>query len=128
MGQDLVVSRESETALRVLLIGSYPSLTRALRRGLEGEGFTVDVAGPDRGRGDPVGEEYDAVVLDMKSPGDPTLPVVQSWRRCGLRAPVLALTSPDGPGDLAPAVDAWLAKPFDLNALLTRLHALVRGT
>jgi hypothetical protein len=39
----------------------------------------------------------------------------------------LALTSPDGPGGSTPAVDAWLAKPFDLDDLLTRLYALVGG-
>jgi DNA-binding response OmpR family regulator len=112
--------------VRVLLICSYPPLTRALRRGLEEEGFTVDVACPDRG-GVSAGQEYDAVVLDMEPPGSPALPAVQHRHRCGLRAPVLALVCPDGPGALTPAVDAWLAKPFALDDLLTRLHALVRG-
>jgi DNA-binding response OmpR family regulator len=125
MDQDDVTSCETAAAARVLLIGTYPPLTRALRRGLEEEGFAVDVACPGRGKGIPVGDGYDAVVVDMKSSGD-ALPPVR--RRCGLRAPVLALASPDGPGELTPAVDAWLAKPFDLNDLLTRLHALVRGT
>jgi DNA-binding response OmpR family regulator len=127
MGQEQVASRKAGTAIRVLLIGSYPPLTRVLRRGLEEEGFTVDVACLDRGGGAPVGEKYDAVVLDMKSPGDPTLPAVQHWRRCGLRGPVLALAPPDGLGEFATAVDAWLAKPFDLDDLLTRLRALAHG-
>jgi DNA-binding response OmpR family regulator len=127
MQQNLEASRKAGVAIRVLVTGSYPPLTRALRRGLEEEGFTVDVAGPDQGGGAPVGEEYAAVVLDIKSSGDPALPAVQHWRRCGLRAPVLVLSPPDGPGDLAPSVDAWMAKPFDLDDLLSRLHALVRG-
>jgi DNA-binding response OmpR family regulator len=127
MGQAFAASRQAGDAVRVLLIGNYPPLTRALRRGLEEEGFSVDIACPDRGGGAPGAEEYDAVVLDMKSPGDATLPEVRHWYRCGLHTPVLVLCSPDGPGDLTPAVDAWLAKPFDLNDLLTRLRALVRG-
>jgi DNA-binding response OmpR family regulator len=111
----------------VLLIGSHAPLTKALRRGLEEEGFAVDVACPTEIMREHCGEGYDAVVLDIKSPGDPVLLAVRHWRRCGLRAPVLALSSPDGPGDLAPALDAWLAKPFDLDVLLTRLRALVRS-
>jgi two-component system, OmpR family, response regulator len=127
MGQDFAAGRKAGDAIRVLLIGSYPPLLRALRRGLEEEGFSVDIACPNRGKGAPDAEQYDAVVLDMKSPYDPALPQVRHWRRCGLCAPVLVLSSPDGPGDLTTAVDAWLAKPFDLNDLLTRLRALVRG-
>jgi DNA-binding response OmpR family regulator len=116
-----------EIAARVLLIGSYPPLMRALRRWLEEEGFTIDVACPDRGEDVPGGWQYDAVVVDIKSSGDPALPAVRRWRQCGLRSPVLALTSPDGPGDLAPCIDAWLAKPFALDDFLARLRALVRG-
>jgi DNA-binding response OmpR family regulator len=111
----------------VLLVGSYALLSKALRRGLEEEGFTVDVACPDRGGCAPVGEEYDAVVVDLKSSGDPALSSVLRWRRCGLLAPVLALAPPSGPGDLTPAADAWLAKPFDLDDLLNLLRALVRA-
>jgi DNA-binding response OmpR family regulator len=63
----------------------------------------------------------------MKSSGASALSKVQHWRQCGRRVPILALSSPDGPGDLTSAVNAWLAKPFGLNALVARLHALVRG-
>jgi|SRR5581483_5424312 len=117
-------SRKAGTAVRVLLIGSYPPLVSALRRGLEEEGFTVEVACPGA---PPVGDECDVVLLDLKSSGDPALPAVEHWRRCGLRAPVLALGPPGGPGALTRAVDDWLAKPFDLDELLSRLHALACG-
>lgn len=127
MWQDLVVSCNASDGIRVLLIGSYPPLTKALRRGLEEEGFSVDIDCSNRGGVAPGAEKYDAVILDMKFPDDPPLADVRHWRRCGLHAPMLVLCSPDGPGDLTPAVAAWLAKPFDLDDLLTRLRALVRG-
>jgi DNA-binding response OmpR family regulator len=111
----------------VLLLGSYPPLTRVLRLALEEEGFTVHVACPDRPEGASIREECDVVVLDVKSSGDSALSVVRRWCRGGLRAPVLALVTPHVSTDLTSTVDAWLAKPFDLNDLLATLRALVRS-
>ena len=131
MTQVLVESRKAGVRrgapARVLLLCSSWLLTRALRRLLEEEGFTVEVACPGRD-GDALAAvgEYDAIVLDMKRPGEPALSAVQRWHQGGLRAPLLVLAPPDGPGDLVPAYD-WLAKPFDLDDPLARLRALVRS-
>jgi DNA-binding response OmpR family regulator len=127
MERECPASCTAPRAARVLVIGNYAPLTRALRRGLEEEGFTVDVATSFPGEGDPFAERYDAVILDINGSGASALSAVEQWRRCGLRAPLLALSSPDGPGDVAPEVDDWLPKPFALNDLLTRLHALARA-
>jgi two-component system OmpR family response regulator len=126
MEQDPVASRKVGTAVHVLLIGSYPPLTRALRQALEEEGFTVDVACPGDERVVAVAAaEVDAIVLDRMRPGEPNLSTVRSWRQLRPRAPVLLLASPDGPGDLAQAISDWLAKPFDVDAFLDRLRALI---
>jgi two-component system OmpR family response regulator len=116
--------------MHVLLVGYHNLMARALQRGLEEEGFTVDVAygGPGGAPQAPTAA-YDAIVLDLPGRPDAGLALVQGWRRAGLTAPVLVLGPPHGPGDRADAPDAegddWLIKPFALEELLGRLRALV---
>jgi DNA-binding response OmpR family regulator len=120
-----------EGAMQVLLIGVYRPLLQALRRGLEEEGFTVDVAYPGpNGNGSVRAGDCDVVLLDVGRPVDAAVVLVQSWRRAGWKTPVLALTAP-GDGDLcapepASPADDVLIKPFDFDELLARLRALAR--
>jgi DNA-binding response OmpR family regulator len=105
--------------MHVLLVGGYRPLLRALRQGLEEEGFTVHVAADGRLETRIIASAaYDAIVLDLMKPGESLLP---SWRRAGLKTPVLALTRP---GDYASGADAWLAKPFALEDFFAHLRVL----
>jgi DNA-binding response OmpR family regulator len=119
--------------MRVLLLGGYGPLVKALTRGLQEEGCTVDVACGDRAGSSEISLlGYDAIILDLMRPEDVGLSLlVQGWRRAGLRTQVLALTAPESldgrvPG-LGSMADAWLTKPFALEELFARLRALVRG-
>jgi two-component system OmpR family response regulator len=115
---------------RVLLVGDYQPLLKPLKRGLEEEGFTVDVACRDRdGEAWIMTEDYNAIVLDVMRPEDAALSAVRRWRQVGLLAPVLVLT-PSGcfghpAGDLASDIDDWLTKPFHLDEFFARLQVLV---
>jgi two-component system OmpR family response regulator len=113
--------------MHVLLLGGYPPLLKALRRGLEDEGHAVDVGPvPDAGPPATSAGEYDVILLDVSGPPELGRSLLRRWRRGGLTTPVLVLTAPEG----APArgfhaaADDWLAKPFDLDELLPRLSAL----
>ncbi len=130
----LAETQENETAdvgelssTRVLLVGNYRLLLKALKQGLEEEGFTVDVT--DAAQGGIAwmpGVDYDVVVLDLMRPGADGLSPVRQWRRAGLNAAVLVLTAPGGVSDgHGTGVDGWLAKPFALDELLARLRSLV---
>jgi DNA-binding response OmpR family regulator len=101
--------------MRVLLLGSYPPLLKALRRGLEEEGHTVEVGPP---RDDVAAAAADVILLDLAGPSD----LVRGWRRDGVRTPVFVLGLPDAAPDAG--ADDWLAKPFVLDELLRRLSAL----
>jgi DNA-binding response OmpR family regulator len=117
--------------VRVLLVSGYKPLIKALKQGLEEEGFAVDVSsGGPGGSGEVPAAEYAAIVLDLMRPTEEGLSLLQRWRRGGLRTAVLALTAPSGGDDrarsLAAGADDWLAKPFALGELLARLRGLVR--
>jgi DNA-binding response OmpR family regulator len=111
--------------MRVLLVGAYRPLVKALRRGLEEEGFTVDVAGD---AAVPTAD-YGAIILDLRRARDAGLSPVRDWRLAGLKAHVLALTVPEDneeqiPG-LSSVADDSLTKPFELDELIRRLQALL---
>ena len=106
-------------------------LAAALRRGLQAEGFAVDLAhdgqeGLDRVRQ----SEYDAVVLDVMLPRLSGYRVVQALRAERNWVPVLMLSAKDGEYDQADGLDAgaddYLTKPFSYVVLVARLRALLR--
>jgi two-component system, OmpR family, response regulator len=117
--------------VRILVVDDDLSLVRAVKRGLEAEGFAVDVAhtGPDAlwRAGETA---YDAIVLDVMLPGRNGYAVCAELRRTGNWAPILMLTAKDGELDEAEALDTgaddFLSKPFSYVVLVARLRALLR--
>lgn len=103
----------------------------ALQRGLQAEGFAVDVAGDG-----PSGLElarhggYDAVILDIMLPGLSGYRVVSALRAEKNWVPVLMLSAKDGEYDQADGLDCgaddYLTKPFSYVVLVARLRALLR--
>jgi DNA-binding response OmpR family regulator len=117
--------------VRVLLVEDHKPLVRALKQGLEEEGFAVDV-GTDGEEGDYKARtaEYDVIILDLMLPKLDGLSVLQRWRRDGLKTHVLILTArgtmEDKVRGLDIGADDYLTKPFELEELLARIRALVR--
>ena len=117
--------------MRVLLVEDDRRLAGAVKRGLEGEGYAVDVAF-DGAEGLWLAEEnaYDAMVLDVMLPRLSGLDLCRRLRDAGSWVPVLMLTAKDGERDEAGALDTgaddFLSKPFSFVVLLARLRALVR--
>jgi DNA-binding response OmpR family regulator len=117
--------------MRVLLVEDHKPLVRSLKRGLEEEGFAVDVA-EDGEEGDFKGRtaNYDVIILDLMLPKMDGLSVLKSWRRMGLKTQVLLLTARDTTEDKVAGLDLgaddYLTKPFQLEELLARLRALIR--
>jgi DNA-binding response OmpR family regulator len=73
---------------------------------------------------------YDAAVLDLGLPDGDGIDVLRAVRRDGVHTPVLILTARDGlkdrVGGLNAGADDYLPKPFELEELVARLHALMR--
>ncbi|MCW2787949.1 MAG: DNA-binding response regulator [Aeromicrobium sp.] len=117
--------------MRILVVEDDKQLASALRRGLEGEGYAVDVALDGR-EGSWLATEnaYDVLVLDVMLPEVAGDALCARRREAGDWTPILMLTARSGPEQEARALDAgaddFLAKPFSFVVLQARLRALVR--
>ena len=117
--------------MRVLVVEDEIRLSAALKRGLEVEGFAVDVAanGTD-GLWLATEQTYDVIMLDILLPGINGLKLCQTLREREIWTPVLILTAKQGELDEAEALeigaDDFLSKPFSYAVLVARLRALVR--
>jgi len=117
--------------MRLLLIEDDVKLVRALQRGLQREGYAVDLAGTgDEALAQAREYDYDALVLDVMLPGTDGFTVCRELRRSEQWVPVLMLTARDHVKDRIRGLDAgaddYLVKPFDFGELLARLRALIR--
>jgi two-component system OmpR family response regulator len=117
--------------MRVLVVEDEKKVAAAVKRGLEAEGFAVDVAldGVD-GLWMATEHSYDVIVLDIMLPGKNGYKVCEELREAGNWAPVLMLTAKDGELDEAEALDTgaddYLTKPFSFVVLVARVRALLR--
>ena len=117
--------------MRILIVEDDHVVAGAVRRGLEREGFAVDVAADGtEGLWRATETSYDAVVLDIMLPGLSGYEVCARMRAAENWSPVLMLTARDGDLDEARALDTgaddYLSKPFSYVVLLARLRALLR--
>ena len=117
--------------MRVLVVEDEKRLASGLKKGLEAEGFAVDVA-LDGSDGLWMAREhsYDVIVLDLMLPGLNGFKVCSALRDEKNWTPILMLTAKDGEWDEAEALDSgaddYLTKPFSYVVLLARLRALLR--
>jgi DNA-binding response OmpR family regulator len=117
--------------MKVLLIEDDAKIANAVARGLEAEGFTVEVSGDgDDGLWRATEFSYDVIVLDILLPGRNGYRVCADLRAAGDWTPILMLTAKDGDLDEAEALDSgaddYLVKPFSFAVLVARLRALLR--
>ncbi len=117
--------------MRILVIEDEQKVARALRQGLEGEHYHVEVAetGED-GFFRALSRAFDVIILDLMLPGRSGLEILTTLRRQGHRTPVLVLTAKDAVQDrvvgLDSGADDYLVKPFAFAELLARVRALLR--
>ena len=117
--------------MRVLVVEDEKRLAAGLKKGLEAEGFAVDVAldGTDglwMAREHP----YDMILLDIMLPGVNGFRICSTLREDRNWTPILMLTAKDGEFDEAEALDSgaddYLTKPFSYVVLVARIRALLR--
>lgn len=117
--------------MRILLVEDQITLIKALRQGLEEEGFAVDTA-TDGEEADAKARatSYDVIVLDIQLPKVDGLTLLKRWRSAGIATHVLMLTArgttEDKIAGLNSGADDYLTKPFELDELLARIRALIR--
>jgi heavy metal response regulator len=117
--------------MRILVVEDEKKVVRFIRRGLEQEGYAVDVA-LDGIEGQHYAEthDYDAIILDIMLPKKTGLDVLKELKDREIKAPILLLTARDSVEDRVKGLDLgaddYLTKPFAFEELLARLRALMR--
>lgn len=117
--------------MRILVVEDEAPMAESLRRGLQAEGFAVDVA-PDGEEGLWLAREndYDAIVLDVMLPKINGYVVCRTLRDEDNWTPVVMLTAKDGELDEAEGLDTgaddFVTKPFSFVVLVARLRAVMR--
>ncbi len=117
--------------MRILIIEDEKSLAKILKKGLEENSFTVDLAF-DGEEGLYMAETYpfDAVILDIMLPVMDGLTILYRLRAKNIDVPVLMLTAKGEVEDrvkgLNIGADDYIAKPFDFSELLARLKSVIR--
>lgn len=117
--------------MRVLVIEDEIRLGEALKRGLEAEGFAVDVIqNGTEGLWMATENPYDLILLDIMLPGTNGFKICGTLREREVWTPILMLTAKDGELDEAESLDTgaddFLSKPFSFTVLLARMRALLR--
>ncbi|WP_300304092.1 response regulator transcription factor [Ferrovibrio sp.] len=119
--------------MRILVVEDEPVLALRLQQTLEGAGFAVDVA-YDGEEGWHLGdtEAYDAAVLDLGLPKIDGVTILRRWREAGRTFPVLILTArsrwSEKMAGFQAGADDYMTKPFEMDEVVYRLHALIRRT
>ncbi|MDX6679470.1 MAG: two-component system, OmpR family, response regulator [Solirubrobacteraceae bacterium] len=117
--------------MRVLIVEDEIKMSSLIRRGLQDEGLSADVAVKGEDALWMAGStEYDAIVLDVMLPGIDGFETCRRLRSGGVWSPVLMLTARDAVEDRVAGLDGgaddYLSKPFSFVELLARLRALAR--
>jgi DNA-binding response OmpR family regulator len=118
--------------MKLLVVEDEPKLARSLEKGLQAEGYIIDVANDADTAATLVDAgSYDLVLLDWMIPGQLDGPgLIKKWRSAHEQAPILLLTARTTIGDRVHGLDAgaddYLTKPFSFDELLARIRALLR--
>jgi two-component system, OmpR family, response regulator len=117
--------------VKLLVVEDDKKLGGFVRKGLEAQGFTVDLSGDgDEGFALATTRSYDALVLDIMLPGRDGLSILRNLRERHSTVPVILLTARSALNErldgLNLGADDYLTKPFYIEELVARLHALLR--
>jgi len=117
--------------VKLLVVEDDRKLGSFLRKGLEAQGFLVDFSDHgDEGFTLATTRSYDAIVLDIMLPGRDGLSILRNLRDRRLTVPVILLTARSALSErldgLNLGADDYLTKPFYIDELVARLHALLR--
>ncbi|WP_038056831.1 response regulator transcription factor [Thermus amyloliquefaciens] len=114
---------------RILLVEDEPLVAHLVRRILERAGHQVDWAASGQAALERLSEPYDLLVCDLVMPGVSGLEVIQKVRALGLSSPILALSASVSERSRQEALEAgaqaFLGKPFESQALLAQVEALL---
>lgn len=117
--------------MRILVVEDEKKVASFIKRGLEEESFSVDMAyDGEEGLYMAESNPYDLILMDLMLPKMDGLSVIKELRSKGNKTPVLCLTAKDTVEDIVSGLDSgsddYLTKPFAFAELVARVRALLR--
>ncbi len=126
-----VATAQTSTKRRVLVVDDEDNVTHLVSSALRFDGFETITADNGTTALASVAEyDPDLIVLDVMMPGLDGFGVLNSLRNAGSQVPVIFLTAKDAATDrvngLRAGADDYVVKPFSVEELLARVHAVLR--
>ncbi len=117
--------------MNILIVEDERKIASLIRKGLEARGFVVEVAADgDKGFLMATAQPFDAAVLDIMLPGRDGLSILRNLRERRIPLPVILLTARSELNErlegLNLGADDYLTKPFHVEELIARIHAVTR--
>lgn len=117
--------------MKILVVEDDRKILSFIRKGLKEQGFTVEVSSDgDDAFTHVTTQAYDAVVLDIMLPGRDGLSILKGLRDRKNTVPVILLTARSALDERVEGLDLgaddYLTKPFYMEELIARIHAVVR--
>lgn len=117
--------------MRILLVEDDKHISRFISKGLKEKFFSIDLCeNGDVALDQLLAIPYDAAILDVMLPGRDGISIVRHLRENAVTTPVLLLTARGAVSErvegLYAGADDYLAKPFAMDELAARVHALLR--
>ncbi len=117
--------------MKILVVEDEKKVASFLKKGLEQDYYTVDVAFDGKSGLDlALVEDYDLLILDIMLPAIDGITVLKEIRKMKIETPVLMLTAKGNVEDKVEGLDSgaddYLPKPFAFEELLARVRALIR--
>ncbi len=117
--------------MKILVVEDEHRIATTIKKGLEQERYTVDIAfDGEEGFDLAASENYDVIILDLMLPKKDGLTIVRELRNQHIHTPVIMLTAKSQIHDKVTGLDSgaddYLAKPFSFEELVARVRALSR--
>lgn len=128
---DFAADQWGRLLMKVLLVEDDRKIAAFVEKGLKEQGFVVDACGDgDEGYSLATTQAYDVVLLDIMLPGRNGLSILRNLRELKNCVPVILLTARSALNErregLNLGVDDYLCKPFFVEELVARIHAVKR--
>ncbi len=117
--------------MRILVVEDEKKVASFIKKGMEEEGFTVDLAHDgEEGVLKATSSSYDLILMDIMMPKKDGLTAIKEIREENISTPILCLTAKDTVDDIVTGLDSgsdgYLTKPFAFAELIARSQALIR--
>ena len=117
--------------MAILIIEDEKKLSNILKRALKSERYSIDIAfDGEEGLKKALKNAYSMIILDIMLPKKDGMEVCRELRKKGIHTPIIMLTArgavEDRVAGLNVGADDYLIKPFGIDELFARIHAVLR--